>query len=818
MSTISGTHTVAVTLDSGSPQVTVTGTVDAYSSFGVYGGQTVSGAVFGPAGTGFLVHNKGRIESDGTSGGDGGIVLGSPGTVLNGGTVTGGSGILMFGGAGGVVQNSRLVEGAAGFGIYLQGTGTVTNSGSVAGGVVGVALAGGGYAENTGHIAAATGIAVTGAAYSYVYNTGHILATTGDGVTLRGSGVVSNTGGVQAGADGVALAGGGIVYNYGVLQAGERGVDLQSGGFVYNSQRIKGGVGVYAKGAAEYVYNYATAQITGKTIGVELAAGGVVGNAGTITGTTIGIVLAGGTVENEAGGVIAGKFGVRGKTKGVDVYNAGTIIATAKKAAIDLTGGGTIDNTGLISDKYGMGISMSGAIGTVINSGVIYAGFGYYHPAGVDLSNGALFKNFGTIESDAAVYQKNGGTFVNYGMVEGSSVVGPRSTLLNLGVLYGGNSPPLSADFDTVAVYASDGGIVFNSGTIRGRFEQAAIAGDGGTIVNDNLITTNFNSLNDGATGVIVRRGSMLINNGKIMGGGDAIYVSDGGTIVNAGTITSPYDAVLFKASYANRLIVMPSAAFYGTVDIGGGVLELGAGSLAGQVTLSASQVTDFGSIQVDAGAIWGFVDATKLGKGVTVTNDGTIAQGAGASLSIVGPVEGTGAINIGNAGLELGGSVSSGQQISFTGLGETLALGDAPGFAGTIGGFAAGETILLEKLSQFDVRDISLSGDVLTIDTVGGSIALTFANGSDFGSENFHDFKDGNGVGITLTGGGKMAFLAQPGSAASAGVATESYLPAGGSSQPVTPPPSQEDDVAGLLIHDLLKAAVAAVPVTFHV
>jgi hypothetical protein len=781
----------------------------------MYGGQTVSGAVFGAAGTDFLVHNRGRIESDGTGGSDGGIVLGSAGTVLNGGTVLGGSGILVFGGAGGVVLNSKLVEGSVGTGIYLQGVGTVINTGIVQAGGAGVALAGGGYAENTGHIAAATGIAVIGAAYSYVYNTGNILATTGDGVSLSEFGVVSNAGGVQAGADGVSLAGGGIVYNYGGLQGGARGIDLRSGGFVYNSKRIKGGIGVYATGAAGYVYNYATAQITGKTIGVELADGGVVGNVGTITGTTAGIVLAGGTVENETGGVIAGSFGVRGKTGGVDIKNAGTIIGTAKKAAIQLTGGGIVDNTGLIDDKNGTGISMSGAIGTVINSGVIYAGFGRYF-AGVDLTNSALFQNFGTIYSDFAVYQKNGGTFVNYGMVEGSSVIGPRSTLLNLGVLYGGNSAPLGPDNDPEAVFANAGGIVFNRGTIWAKFQQAAIADDGGTIVNENLISTNFNSFNEGATGVSIRSGAMLMNDGTIVGGGDGVAVTGGGTVVNAGTITSPYDAVKFNASYANRLIVLPSAVFYGTVDIGGGVLELGAGSLAGAVTLSASQMTDVGSIQVDAGATWDFFDAAQLGKGVAVTNDGTIAQGAGASLSIGGPVEGTGTIDMGSSGLELDGTVSSGQQIGFTGLGEALALGDAPGFAGTIGGFAAGETIVLEKLNKSDVRELSLSGNVLTIYTVGGAIELSFASG--FAGESFHDFKDGNGVGITLSGGGTMAFLAAGIGATAASVPSVAYAPSAGGTHAVAPHGHYANDVAGWLLQGLLKPVVSAVPVTFHV
>jgi hypothetical protein len=785
MSTISGSYSVVVTLDAGSPHVAVTGTVDAYGSLGMYGGQTVSGAVFGAAGTDFLVHNSGFIESGGDSARDGGIVLGSAGTVLNGGTVFGGSGIVMFGG--GVVENNKLVEGSVGAGIYLSGGGTAINAGILTAGAVGVSLVGGGYVENTGHVVAGTGIAVTSCDYAYVYNTGNILATTGDGVTLSAFGVVSNAGSVQAGADGVALGGAGYVYNYGVLQGSARGVDLQSGGSVYNSKRIKGGIGVYAKDGAGYVYNYASAQITGTTIGVELTDGGVIGNDGTITGASTGILLTGGGVVGNTGKIVS-LLGTAVSVLGqpATIMNSGVLVSN--NYAIALESGGTVDNSGTVE-----GGTYLQAGGVVLNTGTI---------GNVTLEAGGTLDNRGT---SSFIYGYGGAAVVNYGYVQGRY----------FRMSFGNQSIDLKTGSDAT-----------NFGTIKAGGVGIELTG-AGTVANDGLIFGKPSSLYlTSSTGIELFGGGTAVNAGTI-DTSNGINVFQGGTVIDTGTIdafvtyggaSALGSAIYFQASYANRLILSPTALNVGTVNLGGGVLELAAGNHAGTITVSSSQVTGFGSIQVDAGANWGFRGATRLGTGVTVTNDGTILQGAGSKLSIGGAVDGTGTIDMGNKGLELDGSVSSGQRIRFTGLGETLALGDAPGFAGTIGAFGPGETIVLDGLQKRDVTGLSLTGNVLTIDTVGGAIELTFSNASSFGTETFHDFKAGGGVGISLSSGGQMAFLAQSGTTEAAGVTAGSYLPAAASGQPLTPPANYADNIAGWLSHDLLKPVVSAVPVTFHV
>jgi hypothetical protein len=64
-----------------------------------------------------------------------------------------------------------------------------------------------------------------------------------------------------------------------------------------------------------------------------------------------------------------------------------------------------------------------------------------------------------------------------------------------------------------------------------------------------------------------------------------------------------------------------------------------------------------------------------------------------------------------------------------------------------------------------------------LTVVAAGATIDLAFANAGSFGSGIFHDFKDGTGLGITLSGGA-MAFLAPPASAAAGTLALPAYAP----------------------------------------
>ncbi|MDE2390792.1 MAG: hypothetical protein KGL65_04205, partial [Rhodospirillales bacterium] len=135
--TISRYHNTAQTLSSAAQNVTITGTINAYGVGGVYSvhnngsltPETISAAVFGPAGTDFSIDNTGLIETHGTNTSnpfDVGILLGSPGSVVNSGTIEGASGIAIFGNSStstAIVDNSKLIDGSLGVGIYIASAG-----------------------------------------------------------------------------------------------------------------------------------------------------------------------------------------------------------------------------------------------------------------------------------------------------------------------------------------------------------------------------------------------------------------------------------------------------------------------------------------------------------------------------------------------------------------------------------------------------------------------------------------------------------------------------------------------------------------------
>jgi hypothetical protein len=103
---------------------------------------------------------------------------------------------------------------------------------------------------------------------------------------------------------------------------------------------------------------------------------------------------------------------------------------------------------------------------------------------------------------------------------------------------------------------------------------------------------------------------------------------------------------------------------------------------------------------------------------------------------------------------------VGAHQQISFTGTGESLVLGDVSGFSGAIGNFKTGETIELSGVSPTRITGEHFSKDILTLSEAGGPIKITFASSSNFQNEKFSYFADDDSVGITLTKSAAMNIL----------------------------------------------------------
>jgi hypothetical protein len=218
----------------------------------------------------------------------------APATIANHGTIaaTGTSGFGIDLKLGGRVSNTGLVQGYTG--VYITGAyGTVTNSGTIAGTGAsgdGVYLGqGGSVANNAGLIEGSGGVYINAAAGT-VTNSGTIIGTSGSGVNLLGGGRIVNHGAIQSPntAYTVVVVGGGYLTN-------------SQGGYI-------GSGGVFFGGGTGTIVNHGQIVDT-NGLGVDLDAGGSVGNTGLIEGSSIGIGIYGaaGTITNS--GTISGGGG-----------------------------------------------------------------------------------------------------------------------------------------------------------------------------------------------------------------------------------------------------------------------------------------------------------------------------------------------------------------------------------------------------------------------------------------------------------------------------------------------------------------------------
>jgi autotransporter passenger strand-loop-strand repeat protein len=372
--TLIGPPPPATTLKASAPVTTIQSRIDANSAVGVYtiaypgppAAKTITAALFGAAGTAFNVTNKTLIESIGSGAYGAAIVLGSPGTVTNLGTIIGGAGIEDFGtAAGAYISNHKQLEATLGAGIYLQGSGSAVNDGSLTAATDGLRLGAGGYGYNKGAITAAVGILLAPASTAgYILNAGQITASQ-TGILVLGAGSVSNTGTIHARGTGLGIetpGPGAIAYNYGLISAAT-GVALNAGDTLINRGTIIGaqaGDAVsFATGTGNLLLIDANAHLTGGVEGgggrLELASNATrIGTLSLASGQFSGFT----TIEVDAKAVwdLAGTFSA---AAGITLLNQGTIkLAASDLATID----GTLLGAGLI-DLSRQALTLDGKVG-----------------------------------------------------------------------------------------------------------------------------------------------------------------------------------------------------------------------------------------------------------------------------------------------------------------------------------------------------------------------------------------------------------------------------------------------------------------------
>ncbi len=377
---------------------------------------------------------------------------------------------------------------------------TVTCSGADADGFA----AGGGVTNLTVNVLIRATVSDNGTASINVNNTNIV---DNDGTVSAGSGLTGINGGnfntvvnngtvtVIGNGFGVSLLSNNTVTNNGTITTGDGGsaISVQDNNVVGNSGALSvgtGGFGIFA-GVNNTITNSASGTITGldDTVGIYVVGNTIVTNAGavtvgasaggsggivaindsnTITNTTTGRIALGlgavgisaqGNTEtvSNAGSITVGQFGTAIAVFGNDAKatNTGTITGVASTAGMQVQGNSAVVvQNGTVNVGAGsLGIGLVGMSGTLTNNGIIVGGDGTYGMALLGDDN--VVTNRGTI------------TVGDLGIGIDATTLSTGNQIINTGTIdVGANG---------TGIRLTDGGSVFNSGTINAATGFAAI-------------------------------------------------------------------------------------------------------------------------------------------------------------------------------------------------------------------------------------------------------------------------------------------------------------------------------------------------------
>jgi len=518
------------------------------------------------------VTNHGTIRTTGTAGSGFNYPSGQTFTAVSAGVLLGGGGVSNA--AGGLID--AYFEGVA-----LSGNGSVVNAGTIFAASAydgfGVVLTAGGNVTNTQDallIGGDDGILAFGVAATVV-NQGYIGGHSGLGIGLLAGGNLTNG-------------------STGVIYGDRAGLQTTDDNTTTGNDTV-------------VVTNAVGGTIAGGSYGVftEVHDVSTVTNAGFIAGyTVVGLVmLQGGTIDNQKSGRIGGRVDGIYTGGGVStIINAGAVYGYDFSGALMVSGGTFINTGGLSGPAYG--VRFTNLPGTVLNAGSISATSVYlsgdktFNSAGVLLTDGGQVTNStgGAIRSNWIGVQITGapGTVVNTGSISDAAYMnGAGIRLADGGVATNGVGGVITSEWMGIqigGVGTSIGGTVVNQGTIL----AADARGDGAGvwIHGPGAITNAVGGLiTGGAFGIVAYYQTTVINQGTIFGTGFA------------------FDAV--HPGFADRIIDAPGGVFSGVVTGGNSIgsaiystLELASGASTGTI-VNIGTFTDFGRIALDAGGTW---------------------------------------------------------------------------------------------------------------------------------------------------------------------------------------------------------------------
>jgi hypothetical protein len=714
---------------------------------------------------GSLLFGDATANPAGSLSGTGTIVLGGStnNNVYDYSSGTGAAGTLTIG-------PGILIRGKSGQISTVYGTATIVNQGTIAADVSGgtITVGGAGALLNQGTMSATNGatLSISGA---WTNSAGATITATGAALKLGSAGDAwNNLGTINATDTTVTLGGnftqaavgtlnrtGGAVNVVGVL-TGNLGLNATTGSWNVVGATLRNGT-YSAAGGASLVINSATfdgmtvaagavadlSPVSGASLTIKnsLVLNGTLA-VGKVDGTTYGQVYFGDATAAAAGSLTGTGTVVFGGSTNNNIYNYSSGIGVAGTLTIgpEVTVRGksgkitnvyttaTLLNQGTVwADTEGGTVTFGDASGAIVNAGALaVSNNGTLTVAGQWSNTGTISVNNGTLNLGGNVtgaglglggFTRTGGTVNLTGTVTGNL---PLTAATGTWNLVGGQvrSGTLSA--------AGGASLVVSSGI----FDGVSVAP--GTTVDVSMVS----NASLGVRNSLTLDGAMLLGraDGATYGGvnfGDGTAATPAGALTGAGVVT-------FGGSTNNGL-TNTSAALgeAGVLTLGAGITVHGkSGSIDNQ--FQTGEIVSQGTIAADVSG-----GTLKFGGTGTVTNNGVLSVGPGATMTIGGTSgswsnAGTVAVNDGtlNLGgnfatltLNLGGFTRSGaaSAVNLTGtldnFGSTLALSAATGSwrlsGGTIrnGTFSAsGGAGLLVTSGIFDGLTLNTGADLTTV------------------------------------------------------------------------------------------------------
>ncbi len=478
--------------------------------------------------------------------------------------------------------------------------------------------------------------------------------------------------------------------------------------------------------------------LTGGTLELDPGAsltdtGSFAGNLDAAAGSSIN--LAGSTLSATGTGFVRAAVTGAGTIALSGLYEVGGLALSGGETAL-IAAGTVIQDGALTLNSDG-----AGSTALTIASGATYqinaVGQTLNSAGAATITNAGLFEKAnddGTNFVFASVANTAGGTIsVPRGVLElvGGGVLG--GTLSGAGTLELTNGTyTLAAARDSLGTLALSGGTVVLgaaqsfAGEFLDIFETLDLGGHNLTLSG----SANAFDAAVGGTGGLTLSGSGDLD---LVSFGSGVTVTDSGSINQTGNVTFGAFSVAAHADY--DLTSDSSLSAQGTILLVGEI-EKTAGTGASGVTAAVSNT---GLILDLSGAL----DFTG-----PITNTGTI-ESTGPGDITLSSVAGTGQIELISSAADLTGPVSAGQTLTLYGSNDVVTLGDAADFAGTITGFAGGDTLVLAGTSFTPGTYHVSSAGLLTLPVSGGAspVVLKFAAASD-------------GLAITLTAGNGVVDL----------------------------------------------------------